>query len=492
LATTERGSAELSRSESEALQRRIAELEQQLESQSKELQEVTRVVQNTSRASVGGIPETDVLQSLTPESFSNEETATLHACLSELLSQLSSKMQSLLHKNVDLQQQLTNTGHELSIASRALKDEPFDTSIMEPVEKSEWDKYTWKQAYKDMRRRKEQVEERFESFKKIAEEMYQPDLEKKNRELQEGLNDAQDEVDKLREKVTKYQSRAQHWEMEYKTAVVERNKRTVEFETAVKKQTEETLLYIKEYHDKTHNPEHWEMVGLQKRIRVLERDLQTTNALFNTTKTDKARLEDEFKKLINANNCLEGEIERLGQAFVFGGNVAIYSAPEPDPSNASSSSSTSSSPHSFIVAQKVPRRGPYTPRFAVVDKRNAARAKLRQAQELRMADEKKKMEILEKVRRWRMEKAERMTKKMAEEADKRKSLRIGKTHAPVEAYPPRKAMPPKTMYPPNKEGWRDLNKQRIWERWDGDEWLEEGSSEKDRDVVWELREKGLL
>jgi hypothetical protein len=215
--------------------------------------------------------------------------------------------------------------------------------------------------------------------------------------------------------------------------------------------------------------------------------------LFNTTKTDKARLEDEFKKLINTNTRLEGEIERLGQVFVFGGNVPIYSAPEPDPSNVSSSSSTSSSPPSFTATQKVPRRGPYTPRFAAVDKRNAARAKLRQAQELRMADETKKLEIVEKVRQWRMEKAERMMKKMAEEeADKKKSLRMGTTHVPVEAYPPRKAMPPKTMYPPHKEGWKDLKNQGMWERWDGDEWLEEGSSEKDRDVVWELRDKGIL
>jgi hypothetical protein len=511
----------MSQSESEALQVRIAELEQRLESQSKELQmkdqnaqlarcscqaseneleglrqdiqEVARVVQNASRASADGTPDTDVLQSLTPESFSSEETATLHTCLSELVSQSRNKLQSLLQKNVELQQQLTDTGHELSIASRALKDEPFDTSIMEPVEKSAWDTYMWKQAYKDMRRRKEQAEERFESFKKIAEEMYQPDLEKKNRDLQEDLTHAQDEVNKMREKVTKYQSRAQHWEMEYKIAVVERNKRTVEFETAIKKQTEETLLYIKEYHDKTHDPEHWEMAGLQKRIRVLERDLQTTNVLFNTTKTDKARLEDEFKKLINTNTRLEGEIERLGQVFVFGGNVPIYSALEPDPSNASSSSPTSASPHPFTAAHKVPRRGPYTPRFASVDKRNAARAKLQQAQELRMADEKKKLEILEKVRQWRMEKAERMLKKMAEEeADRKRSLRMGKTHKPEEVYPSRMAMPPKTMYPPHKEGWKDLKNQGMWERWDGDEWLEEGSSEKDRDVVWELREKGIL
>ncbi|KAI9872321.1 MAG: hypothetical protein M1823_008206, partial [Watsoniomyces obsoletus] len=93
------------------------------------------------------------------------------------------------------------------------------------------------------------------------------------------------------------------------------------FRAEAKRLDKEMLGYIKEYYDKTREPKHWDVGDLHERIKELERELIGANEMFNATKTEKARLEEQIGRIFERNEWLEKEAERLGSAVMMGGNV---------------------------------------------------------------------------------------------------------------------------------------------------------------------------
>ncbi|KAF2031941.1 hypothetical protein EK21DRAFT_87553 [Setomelanomma holmii] len=433
-------------------------VDEDLEKLRQEVEELTYAIEQTSQASQDNLLNTEALNRLKQDSDSSNEITKLYTALCELISDLGDRLYSSTLNDLELRGQLANKENELNLALKALRDDAADTSVMSPKYKSAHDKITWKQAYKDMRQRKEQAEAKYESFKKTAEAMYRPDLERKNRELQIELNAARDELEKYREKVAEYRGRARGWEEEYKNAELEHEKCTAVFEQTLKEQRDEMLLYIRDYHDKTQDPEHWEISGLQRRIATLERDLQSTNEHFNTVKSEKARVEDKVEKLQDIKVRYERHIEELSRANIMGGAMPRFQTPDSDCSDSDTSSfsiSPLSSRDPFTNPKPVKRRGPYIPRCPSpkeMKRREGILQDLREAQQQRREDEEKKIEIIEKVRKRHMQE----------------------------------------MYPPWKEGWKQLIRQGLWKRWDGEEWLMVEASEEDRVVVEHLRSRGRL
>jgi hypothetical protein len=378
------------------------------------------------------------LEDLTSTLDSHHETPSLLSNLLLLLQLYERKAQAVVLKNFDIQQRLADKDHEFSMAERVRRDEQADTQSETPANRKTTsqvdDGDNWKQLFQDKT-------EEFRKYRARTEEYYQRDLEHKNRDLRIDLTRAQDENRSLKEQAKKYMAEAQSWKSEYNNALVESEKHTAGFEDKIKDQQDEMLLYIKEYHDKARDPKHWELTGLQNRISTLERDLHITNEMFNATKSEKAKIEDEVTRLMDLNKRNVREIERIDRGWIT--RSIAPSVPDSDLFETSSNISSSSSIPWLTSSKRVSHKGPYIPRCHLpkeIGKREVMLKEFRKEQQKRREEEEAGYESMEKVRKWKMGK----------------------------------------LYPPEKEDWKELAKMSSWERWDGDEWLDTkaGRSEK--------------
>ncbi|KAF1840955.1 uncharacterized protein K460DRAFT_410347 [Cucurbitaria berberidis CBS 394.84] len=318
----------------------------------------------------------------------------LHSNIVQLVQRFHSTIQSLQTENLELQSLLSSRESDLAVAKPTAQRERKDTLVDMAEENPAWqtDRDTFKKLFEDERARRKAVEARFQKFKETAEKYYQPDLERKNRELWIDLTRARDENAVLREHVKKHQARAQQWQNEYDLVKYERDIRAAGFEEHIQNQQNEISFYIKEYHDKTHDPDHWQIEGLQRKVHTLERELQTTNDMFGQAKRAKARLEDEVGRLMDANKRREKNIARLGKAWITGSSAPtlVDTASSDAGSPASLTDSASSSSLLWLTSPRKVDEGPRIPRCHLplgIEKREGIMMQFRKDQQKRREED---------------------------------------------------------------------------------------------------------
>lgn len=424
-----------------------------------EVKEIASAILQVLHASSDGLADTGMLENITKSSENfGEETSMLYSNILQAINQGRAKEKSYSLLNTSYEQQLERKDHEPVTTVKALKAGTTSSGSKKTQEQQPWQigHDTFEKLYKTERQRRQKAEERAENFEKTAMKLYQPDLERKYRELQIDHNKSQDENSKLREKLGGQQELAEQWKQEHKETIVELERRTDGFEIEFNQQRDDMLMYIEEYHKKTQDPAHWELGGLQKRIQSLERDLELTNKLFNEAKTERAKLEDEVKKLIGIRINNEKDIERLGKAWILNSMAPPALAPNAYPGDSSSDCSSNSSSLAWpIESQRTASRGVYIPRAHHSDAiahRNKKIQEFREAQAKRRQEDEAEMDILEKIRACVLDE----------------------------------------KYPPAKKGWRDVLKESFWDKWYGDGWEAMGASEHDMEIVKRMRAKGMI
>lgn len=162
------------------------------------------------------------------------------------------------------------------------------------------------------------AEMKYQELKKTTEIIPRSDLETLNRELRSDLDKSQNDNTTLREQIVYNEASITHWRSEFNGVQAEREVQVTAFEDTIKQQQNEMLCYIKEYHDKTRDPEHWKIDGLQKKVKALERELQLMSEKHEQVKREKARADEDIRRLKLANEMSGKYIERLGKAWIAG------------------------------------------------------------------------------------------------------------------------------------------------------------------------------
>ncbi|KAH7095920.1 hypothetical protein FB567DRAFT_544178 [Paraphoma chrysanthemicola] len=438
--------------------------EEELGQLKQEIEQTTHAVVQMFQASAGKVPSTDSINNLTQYAKFSDEITTLHASFSKVLSQFTTKNHILTQTNTSLQETVTAQFHELELSIQAFENKPMNSAE---------DQETWRKLWIDMRKQRNQFKAQLNQLESFVEENNLPDLVKRNRELEVDLTHARDKARRLSEETAEYKDKARQWADEVTSAKREMEKKEAVFVAEVKRLDEETLRYIKDYYAKTHEPGDCDLCDLQKRIKELERELVGANEMSNATKMEKARLEEQIGRVFERNEWLEKEIERLGSAFMMGGIVdqfgreGMYAAYADSPSSSTSGDSLESMEW-LESPKRAQHHGPFIPRChlpAAIDARIVVIEKLRKEQQQRRDEEEKAIAVMEQLRKWN----------------------LGKRNLP------------------DTDVWEKLTKQSTWERWEGDKWLqetvrrwdgmdwkEEETSEDERIVAGQLREKGIF
>ncbi|KAH7080478.1 hypothetical protein BKA63DRAFT_488233 [Paraphoma chrysanthemicola] len=479
-------------SQNEVLQEEIADRDRQLEGQSEELGkwiwyaqqvrnhlaaseeelvqlkqdivQITNAIDQSQQASADVAPSTDAINDLTQHLDSSDEITNLRTSFSEVLSHFTTKIHILTQTNTTLQETVTAQFHELELSIQAFENKPLTSAQ---------DRDTWRQLWVDLRKQRNQLKVQLNQSDSLVKENNLPDLAKRNRELEVNLTHTRDKARKLSEATKKYKDIARQWADEVISAKSEMERKEAVFGAEVKRLDDEMLGYIKDYYDKRHEPGDCDSCDLQKRIKELERELAGVNDMSNATKTEKARLEEQIGRVFERNEWLEKEVERLGSAVMMGGNVDQFGREGMYPAHVDSPRSSflgdSSESMEWLTSPKrAQNHGPFIPRChlpAAIDARNVETEKLKKEQQQRRDEEEKAIAIMEQLRKWNLN---------------RRNL-------------------------PDTEDWKKLTKQSAWERWEGDKWLqetvrrwngmyweEEVTSEEDRIVAGQLKEKGIV
>ncbi|CAO2650590.1 Nn.00g018820.m01.CDS01 [Neocucurbitaria sp. VM-36] len=366
------------------------------------------------------------------KAFSTDQNSP-HSKFFQLLRWAHDTIGSLHNKNCELQTFLSDKEPDLSVTRTTFRRKRKDTLMNISEEPLAWqtDKDTFEKLFRDERAKRRAVEEKLQQLRENVEKQSHEDLERVNRELHIDLAKAQDENVVLHEQVKNFQARAHQWENEYNLAKTESDVRSDAFEEHIQAQQDEMLHYISEYHDKTNDPDHWRIEGLQDKVKTLERELQNTNDIFAHTKRDKARLEDEVARLMDANKRREKDIARLGRAWITGSAApTLVDTVSSDPDDADSlSESTSSSSILWLTSPKKVDDGPKVPRCHMpleIEKRDKIMVQFRSEQERKREEQEACEKSLEKARKEKM----------------------------------------RPLYPPERASWRNLVKKDVWERWD--------------------------
>jgi hypothetical protein len=391
---------------------------------------------------------TKTLEDMTENKDFDPDAIKLHSALVRFSNQIVSDMQILCSRASQLQSSLADKERQLSVAITALEAEKENKKIkaLNSNPALEIEGRYWKQCYKEEQRLREHAERKVTSIKKAALEHYQPDLRKRNRELRIELTETLDKNMLLDEKVKKYTARAQNWEGEYKTARKQAEKEYAGMQHVIQRQEVEMLDYVKTYHKKTLDPRHWHLEGLQDKIESLERDRDITDGLFNATKSENARLEDEIERLMDIVTTYEQENKKLNNALILGGVVPT------SPFRCSSSDNDAMQPGPQRSTNVHPS---YHLKKAV--ERDAKLREFRAEQEERRRQDTMLETMMEKVR------ARMIGRKIHE-----------------------------------KQEWKQYLGHTSWEIWGGDNWAAEeesygdGTSEKEREFVKAMREKKVL
>jgi hypothetical protein len=390
---------------------------------------------------------TKTLEDVTRTDF-DPDAVMLHTALVRFSGQMESKIRRLDSRTAQLQSSLADKERQLSWAITALEAErenrKFEALNTNPAHEVEGN--YWEQRCKEEQRLKEHAGRAVTSIKKVALEQYKPDLEKHNRELRIELSELLDKNNQLDEQVKRYTDRALLWEGEYKTAKQQAEKKYAGLEQEIQRQEAELRDYIKEYHDKTLDPCHWNLEGLQDKIKSLERDRDITDKLLNATKSENARLEDEIERLMDVVTAYEQETKKSSDTWTLDNVVPILPPHSSFPNNHASLSGQ------HLITKVHPSYHPMK-----VSEREAKLRELHAEQVQRRRQDAMLEAFMEKVR----------------------ARMLGPD-----------------MY--ERKEWKQYLGQTSWEMWDGEGWVADGelygdgASEKERGIVKMLREKGVL
>lgn len=361
-------------------------------------------------------------------------TSALQEELLLLTKRFETYAQMMAAKDKEQLQNLIKKDHVIKDYKRCLEEATASTPKETPLDPAERD--SWQALWKQSQWQLKQKEKQFEDFKAQTFKLYRPDLEKTIRELNVDLNYANDEKAALQEQLTQCKHRAKNWETEYQTLKIESEKRTEAFESTIKQQHEEMLLYIQKYHTKLTDPKYWSLSSLHQEIATLEHDLQTTQEMFDVIKTDKARAEEDNEKIYKAYTHLEHEFN----------SFTTIGAPPPIPTTFPfphmPTSNNSGSVH--------PKR-PHIARCFLplsIAQRKVKLDELRREQAKRREKELAEAKVMEEARKWAL----------------------------------------KDKYPPGKPGWKEVLSEPGWKRWDVEAWRDQadGVTEEVAEVVGDM------
>lgn len=130
----------------------------------------------------------------------------------------------------------------------------------------------WRLLYEGECRRFESLDTQHKRLQIEAERMYQPDLEKKYKELQVQLIAVKDTTTDMADEIRKTRDQAQTWRDEAELRKEELAKCTAQFEEQSQLQNEEMVRSIKEYRDKVKENRYWDKDSLLSINEQLERE----------------------------------------------------------------------------------------------------------------------------------------------------------------------------------------------------------------------------
>lgn len=429
----------------------------------KGIEHISTAIVGVSQSTSDSTAHLGALAYLTPHGEYAPEIHALQSYLLQFLQQQEARTQSLVLTHDDFQRRLASNKDELSQVlrecDRALRAEAISTSSKEAGEKPLWqyERDSWEALYRDELLQRRQTEERFQKFKEVAEKYRKPDHERQNRELQIDLNRMRDENHLLREKAKNHMKEAQHWETEHKASKVELDARSTGFQKQIDVQQKEMLLYIKEYHKKRNDPDHWDKRALQDRVKSLEENLHGMKLMYDRTKSEKAQLDDAVTELTDVKTHYEREIQQLESARIFGrnGNAQPPAALDAVPVQETPDKPSASSPHDQTKTMPDESHLPRYHLLSATAKRDQILKELRKDQQQRRKEDMDEIKVLEMLRKWYMA--------------------GGK------------------LYPPEKKVWEELLKESWWARWHGDVWYKEKArTEEEKKLVDGLKTRVVM
>jgi hypothetical protein len=367
----------------------------------KRVDDIATAVALIPKSFYGSTTDLHALNSFSPHPDSEPEIYTLHSNLLQLLRQHGKEAQLLSHAHDETQKRLATKEDELN---QALRAEAVSTNDKQARDKLWWqyERDSWEALYRDELQQRKQTEERFHKFQETAARYHQPELERQNRELQNDLNTTLDENRSLREQTKTYMRRAQQCKTDLKIYKAEYDTRSAGLESKIKAQHDEMLLYIQDYYNKTRDDEHWELGGLQKRMLSLEKELHKTNHAFDRTKSEKARLEDNVATLMDTNTRYQREVEQLQRGLILrrDGDALPLAAANPGPFG-----SPPFNPQ-LSPTKKAPDKPNMPPcHLAVATAKRAKILKdLLRDQQQRKKDDAEMLTIMDKIKKWKMNK----------------------------------------------------------------------------------------
>jgi hypothetical protein len=419
----------------------------------------------------------NMLESVPESTNSSLEAEALYSAFLQIVHKLDVKLRTVSAQSDKHREDSAAKKRRLEIVEKALEatQEREKLAVSEGL-KSKEDLEIWKRRYEDEGKQKDKAQRDYQSFKKTAEEMYRPDLERTNTKLQLNLVAAKNENIRLQERVKEYKLQVQNWEDEYNIIKAKAEKVHVGLEKEIERQKDEMVVYIKDYHDKREANSHWDVENLQQRNSKLERDNQATTKLLNTIRQEKVQLEqnvipgylDSIASIREENKKLKDEWARNQHALPVRTNAksAELRPDQPLPLDALLEGKITEQEDTTVKTSELssdisrlagPHQGLHIPRClhpTETAQRNTELDQLRQRQQKRRGDRARMNDYLEniidKARRW----------KMGEE-----------------------------LY--EKKGWIDFVGHSSWEIWDGDSWMYH-ADKKDIKVVMALRDKGAL
>jgi hypothetical protein len=452
--------------------------DEMLEILRKDMAKLTNAAQHVLRRSMDTRLDPKMLQNLSENTIFSPEAKALYSSFVHTIQKLEFRLRTRSTQSDKHQENSATKKGRLEAVEKDLKvTQEREKGVASEGLKAKEELEACKQRYEDERKLRDKAQRDYQSFKKTAEEMYQPDLERKNNKLQLNLVAVQDENIRLHKRVEEYKSQALAWEDECNIIKARAKKECSGLENEIERQKDEMVLYIKDYHDKRRASWHWNVEELQERNSQLERDHEATVKLLNAIKLEKVQLEENaIPAYLDSSASVKQENKKL--KYEWTKNYHAYSSDMTGGSAELVPDQTVSLDAQYErgmqelgdtagrVSELTPglpfHTEPYQTLLSVprclqpkeIARRATKLEKLRQRQKKRREDSAKidryREDIIEKARKWKMGN---------------------------ELY--------------EKKGWSDFMGQSSWEIWDGERWMYY-ADKKDLKIVAALKERGTI
>jgi hypothetical protein len=362
-----------------------------------------------------------------------------------------------VEKNEFLDRQLEDKKYEISNITKAIEEQsrdiaPLSPGLLRPMSPLHLAGDNMEQLYREERQRRKAAEEKFNNL--VAVHKQESQLEQVKEEPESRLMKVQEENTILLKEAEEAKQQSKEWKHEMEQKQEQLDQRTENFQSYVDQKEKEIDQYIKTYRDKAKDVSHWESRGLQRQLEAQERDYESLKQIFDSSKRMDEWRQKEIGKLEKKTKIQSAHITNLEQAYYLGNGLPIMPSlqdidDEDDYiSDSDSDALTPSSPQPPRFSAR-PRKIPrcqFPPAVAARRARlEAYRAELRAKTEeevrdfnfnppgatsKRDGDAAGADDIMDKVRRWKLG----------------------------------------DWYPKSKEGWGQIRKRSLWERWGGGEW----------------------